>query len=212
MSVVIVIAQGLAVWAVTDFLSGVFHWLEDAYGRPTWPIVGRHVTKPNILHHYVPRAFVTNSWFLSSRLLLAICTAIVAITVALGVFNWMIALAMVLGVNANQVHKWSHRSRRENGPLVTLLQRLQLVQSPAHHQRHHLQGKDSNYCVLTNFLNPVLDGLGFWRGAEWTIQRVFGVARRNDEVMAREVLESDPGIFGEHLEAVRQQVARHGTA
>lgn len=58
----------------------------------------------------------------------------------------------------------------------------------------------------------MLDGLGFWRGAEWTIQRVFGVARRNDEVMAREVLESDPGIFGEHLEAVRQQVARHGTA
>ncbi len=212
MSVIIVIAQGLAVWAVTDFLSGVFHWLEDAYGKPTWPIVGRHVTKPNILHHYVPRAFVTNSWFLSSRLLLAICTAIVAVTLALGVFNWMVALAMVLGVNANQVHKWSHRSRRENGPVVALLQRLRLVQSPAHHQRHHQQGKDSNYCVLTDFLNPVLDGLGFWRGAEWTIRRVFGVARRNDEVMAREVLERDPDFFGEHLEAVRQQVARHGAA
>ncbi len=212
MSVIIVIAQVLAVWALTDFLSGVFHWLEDAYGKPTWPVVGRHVTKPNILHHYVPRAFVTNSWFLSSRLLLAICTGIAAVTVAMGVFNWMIALAMGLGVNANQVHKWSHRSRRENGPLVTLLQRLQFVQSPAHHQRHHLQGKDSNYCVLTNFLNPVLDGLGFWRGAEWLIRRVFGVARRNDEVMAREVLESDPGFFGEHLEAVRQQVARHGAA
>jgi plasmanylethanolamine desaturase len=212
MSVIIVIAQVLAVWALTDFLSGVFHWLEDAYGKPTWPIVGRHVTKPNILHHYVPRAFVTNSWFLSSRLLLAICTAIVAITVALGVFNWMIALAMLLGVNANQVHKWSHRSRRENGPVVTLLQRVHLVQSPAHHQQHHLHGKDSHYCVLTNVLNPVLDGLGFWRGAERVIHRVFGVARRNDEVMAREVLESDPEFFGEHLEAVRQQVARHGAA
>lgn len=212
MSVIIVIAQVLAVWALTDFLSGVFHWLEDAYGKPTWPVVGRHVTKPNILHHYVPRAFVTNSWFMSSRLLLAICTAIIAVTVAFGVFNWMVGLSMALGVNANQIHKWSHRSRRENGPLVTLLQRLRLVQSPAHHQRHHLQGKDSNYCVLTNFLNPVLDGLGFWRGVEWVIYRVFGVRRRNDEVMAREVLANDPGFFAEHLEAVRQQVARHGAA
>ena len=55
-----------------------------------------------------------------------------------------------------------------------------------------------------------LDGLGFWRGAEWIIQRVFGVTRRNDEAMARDVLQSDPGIFGDHLEAVRQQLARRG--
>ena len=66
--------------------------------------------------------------------------------------------------------------------------------------------------MLTDVLNPVLDGLGFWRGAERAIERVFGVARRNDEVMAREVLASDPAFFGEHLEAVRQQVARHGAA
>ena len=212
MSVIVVIAQGLAVWVVTDFLSGVFHWMEDAYGKPSWPVVGRHVTKPNILHHYVPRAFVTNSWFVTSRSLLALCTVIVAITVALGVFNWMVALAMMLGANANQVHKWSHRSRRENGPVVTMLQRLRLIQSPSQHQQHHQHGKDSHYCVLTDFLNPVLDGLGFWRGAERAILRAFGVARRNDEAMAREVLESDPGFFGDHLEAVRQQLARHGTA
>jgi len=40
MSVLIVIAQVVAVWLVTDFLSGVFRWLEDAYGHPSWPIVG----------------------------------------------------------------------------------------------------------------------------------------------------------------------------
>jgi hypothetical protein len=212
MPVIVVIAQVLAVWIITDFLSGVFHWLEDAYGDPAWPIVGRHVTKPNILHHYVPRAFVANSWFVSSRLLLAICTVVVAVTVAAGVFNWLIALSAALAVNANEIHKWSHRSRRENGPVVTMLQRLRLIQSPSHHQQHHQHGKDSHYCVLTEFLNPVLDGLGFWRGAERVIRRVFGVTRRSDEAMAREVLQNDPGFFGDHLEAVRQQVARHGTA
>lgn len=212
MSVLLVIAQVIAVWLVTDFLSGVFHWLEDAYGDPTWPIVGRHVTKPNILHHYAPRAFVTNSWFLSSRLLLAICALITIATLALGVFNWMIALAMVLGVNANQVHKWSHRSRHENGPVVGMLQRLHLIQSPSHHHRHHVQGKDSHYCVLTDFLNPVLDGIGFWRALERLIALVFGAQRRDDATMARAVLQQDPAIFGSHLEAVRQQVARQARA
>jgi hypothetical protein len=66
--------------------------------------------------------------------------------------------------------------------------------------------------VLTDFLNPVLDGLGFWRCAEWVVRRAFGVTRRNDEAMAREVLQNDPGFFGDHLEAVRQQLARHDAA
>lgn len=212
MSVIVVGAQVLTVWVITDFLSGVFHWMEDAYGHPSWPVVGRHVTKPNILHHYVPRAFVANSWFISSRLLLVICAVLLALSLAAGVFNWMIGLSLALGLNANQIHKWSHRSRRENGPVVTMLQRLRLIQSPAHHQRHHQHGKDSHYCVLTDFLNPVLDGLGFWRGAERAIRRVFGVTRRSDEAMAQEVLQDDPGFFGDNLEAVRQQVARHGPA
>ena len=43
---------------------------------------------------------------------------------------------------------------------------------------------------------------------ERLIARVFGVARRDDEAMARAVLADDPAIFGPHLEAVRQQVAR----
>jgi hypothetical protein len=30
--------------------------------------------------------------------------------------------------------------------------------------------------------------------------------------MAREVLQNDPGFFGDHLEAVRQQLARHDAA
>ena len=201
-----VVLQVVGIWLLTDFLSGVFHWLEDAYGNPFWPLFGRHVTKPNILHHYIPRAFVTNSWFLSSRLLLLICTLIVLVTVVLGVFNWMVALAVLIGVNANQVHKWSHRTRQENGPLVTLLQRVRLVQSPSHHHRHHIHGKDSHYCVLTDFLNPILDRARFWRGLEWGIARLFGVRRRDDEAMALDVLAREPGFFGENLALMRRRV------
>lgn len=31
---------------LTDVTSGVFHWWEDAYGDPFWPIIGTHVTRP----------------------------------------------------------------------------------------------------------------------------------------------------------------------
>lgn len=206
MAVTLVAIQAISTWLATDFLSGVFHWLEDCYGNPFWPIVGRHVTKPNILHHYVPRAFVTNSWYLSSRLLLLICVLVAALTLILGVFNWMVALAVLLGVNANQVHKWSHRTRHENGRFIVLLQRARLIQSPSHHHRHHIHGKDSNYCVLTDFLNPVLDRTGFWRGLEWLIERLFGMKRRNDETMALQVLDREPEFFGANLDLVRQRV------
>lgn len=207
MTVAVIVAQVILVWLAVDFLSGVFHWLEDAYGSPFWPVVGRHVTKPNILHHYVPRSFVTNSWYLSSRLLLLICSLLALTALALDVFSWQVALGLLIGVNANQVHKWSHRTRHENGPFVVFLQRARLVQSPSHHHRHHIAGKDSHYCVLTDFLNPVLDGIGFWRGVEWVIFRMTGVRRRNDEAMAEEVLRREPEFYGENTEVIRQRVA-----
>ena len=207
MNVAIVILQAAGVWLLTDFLSGLFHWLEDAYGNPYWPLFGRHVTKPNILHHYIPRAFVTNSWFLSSRLLILICTSVTAVTLAIGAFNWMVAMAVLIGVNANQVHKWSHCTRHENGWLITLLQRVKVIQSPSHHHRHHTLGKDSHYCVLTDFLNPVLDRVRFWRSLEWLIAQTTGVRRRDDETMALDVLAREPEFFEENLSLMRKRVA-----
>jgi ubiquitin-conjugating enzyme E2 variant len=207
MAVAIIIGKIAGVWLTTDFLSGFFHWLEDAYGNAFWPVFGRHVTKPNILHHFIPRAFVTNSWYLSSRLLLLVCSLITISTLAAGAFNWMVALALLLGANANQVHKWSHRTRRENGAVVRFLQRLRLIQSPAHHHRHHTLGKDSHYCVLTDFLNPVLDRISFWTGLEWLIARAFGIQRRNDATAAAEVLRREPEFFGEYVTLIRQRLA-----
>jgi plasmanylethanolamine desaturase len=64
--------------------------------------------------------------------------------------------------------------------LISLLQRARLVQGPAHHARHHTDPKNSHYCVLTNFLNPFLDGVRLWEFLEWLILKVLGVRRRLD--------------------------------
>ena len=163
-----------------DFVSGLLHWLEDAYGREDFPITGRLVTKPNILHHHHPRHFVRNSWWQSSWDLTCLCALIVIAAWIAGLLTWHVWLFAVLGANANQIHKWAHRTPQENGCLISLLQRFRLVQSPRHHARHHTDPKNSHYCVLTDFLNPVLDRLHIWERTERLLSRLFGLSRRID--------------------------------
>ena len=188
----VLLGKLVATWLVTDFISGIVHWLEDSYGHPHMPLVGSYITKPDLLHHYQPRKFVTNSWFSSSDLLLILCSAALLIALALGRLSPMVFVGAVLGVNANQVHKWCHRTPRENGALITALQRLHLVQTPRQHHRHHVGNKDAGYCVLTGFLNPILDGCRFWRVIEWTIFTIFRIRKRNDDELLALVLSEDP--------------------
>jgi plasmanylethanolamine desaturase len=179
-------------WLITDFISGVVHWLEDSYGHPNMPVVGRYITKPDLLHHYQPRKFVSNSWLSSSDLLLVLSSVALLGAVSLGRLGPMVFLGAVLGVNANQIHKWCHRTPRENGALIVLLQRLRLVQTPRQHHQHHVGKKDAAYCVLTGFLNPILDGCRFWRVLEWVVFAVFRVRRRDDDELMALVLADDP--------------------
>jgi Lipid desaturase domain len=81
------------------------------------------------------------------------------------------SLTLVLLVNANQVHAWSHTPRYGRPCLVVLLQDFGVLQSSKQHANHHKHDKDTNYCVLTNFVNPILDGLGFWRALEWFLMK-----------------------------------------
>jgi plasmanylethanolamine desaturase len=194
MNAVDLLLKILVTWLAVDFISGLVHWVEDSYGRPSTPFVGRRITKPNLRHHFRPRAFVSNSWYSSSELLLFSCLAALGLAWLLGRLSPMVVVAAVLGANANQVHKWSHRTRGENGPVIAAAQHLGLLQSPAHHQRHHLGAKDSHYCVLTNLLNPVLDGCRFWRGLEFVLGRC-GLRKRDDQALLAQVLRDEPDFL-----------------
>ncbi|HTD65719.1 MAG TPA: fatty acid desaturase CarF family protein [Candidatus Limnocylindria bacterium] len=165
---------------VADFVSGFFHWLEDAYGREDFPIIGRLVTKPNILHHHNPRHFTRNSWWQSSWDLACLCALIAIVAWLSGHMSWHVLVFAFLGANANQIHKWAHRTPQENGRLVRWLQRCRLVQTPRHHAHHHTDPKSSHYCVLTDFLNPILDRLRVWTFLECIIWLLFGIRRRTD--------------------------------
>jgi plasmanylethanolamine desaturase len=46
--------------------------------------------------------------------------------------------------------------------------------------RHYSGQKNSHYCAVTNFLNPILEALEFWSLAGRFNARVFGLKRRAD--------------------------------
>ncbi len=172
--------QFVATVLAADLVAGFVHWLEDTYGREDTPIWGSLVTRHNIIHHHMPRYFVTKSWLQSSWGLFLLATLVVLGAWGFGVLTWHVWLFAILGANANQIHKWAHQTPSENGRLIGLLQRCRLIQSPEHHARHHTDPKASHYCVITEFLNPILDGARVWDGLEWLVWRLTGVRRRSD--------------------------------
>ena len=82
--------------------------------------------------------------------------------------------------NANEFHKWEHRTRKENGHVISFLQDIHLLQTSKHHALHHTDPKNSHYCTITNVLNPVLDRIHFWDGLERILAKTIGLHRQPD--------------------------------
>ena len=174
------ILQALGVILLADFVAGLAHWLEDAYGSEATPVVGPLMIKPNIIHHHYPRLFTKNNWWQSSWDLLALGVVILGLAAWLGYFNWQVVLFVVISVNANQVHKWSHMTRAEVGPVVAFLQDIRVLQTPRHHALHHTDPKNTYYCPVTNLVNPLLEAVDFWGQLEALIEAITGITHRHD--------------------------------
>lgn len=121
-----------------------------------------------------------NNWWQSSWDLLTFSSVIVFAAWRLNLLTWHVWLFAAISANANQVHKWSHQTQKENGRLITFLQNIRVLQTPQHHAVHHTNPKNVRYCPITNLVNPILDRLRFWDGVEWLLARTIGLKRRPD--------------------------------
>ncbi len=175
-----VLLEALAVLLAVDFLAGVFHWFEDAYAREDTPFIGPLVARTNIIHHHYPRYFTRLTWWQSSWDLLCLNIVILCAAWGLGLLTWEVWLFAAIATNANQIHKWSHRTRQENGRIISFLQNIRVLQTPRHHALHHTNPKECHYCTTTNLLNPLLDRLRFWEALEWLLAHTLGIHRRPD--------------------------------
>ena len=108
--------------ACAELNAGMVHWFEDAYIREDTPLVGHMLGRPNVIHHHYPRHMTRNNWWQSSYDLVLICIGIVTVSWFAGILTWQVWLFAFLSANANEMHKWTHRTREENGPVITFLQ------------------------------------------------------------------------------------------
>lgn len=154
-------------WVAADFLSGVIHWAEDRYANENWPIIGKFVAKPNQLHHAAPFAFLAGSYWHRNWTTIVLAMPFFFISLP---SKW--AFIFLVASQGNEIHAWSHQ--RCNA-IIRTFQATGMLQSPREHGSHHRAPFDVRYCVLSNWLNPILDGIGFWSAIEFAIARIIGV-------------------------------------
>jgi ubiquitin-conjugating enzyme E2 variant len=151
--------------AVADFIAGVFHWWEDRYLTADTPfLLGVLIGGPNKEHHKDPLGLTRGTY--CNRNWTTIVPSMVPMIACLCVPAWRDGwLTFALLSQANEVHAWAH-SKGKCNRFIELLQEIGLVQNAKHHGGHHKAPFEVRYCVMTNWLNPVLDAFGFWRGCE----------------------------------------------
>ena len=91
----------------------------------------------------------------------------------------LVVLFALLVINANQIHKWAHMNSAEV-PRLVRWQKLHVPQTPLHHGQHHAGARTTHYCVISNFLNPLLEKSDVWSRVERMIERVTGVRHRSE--------------------------------
>lgn len=159
----------LACWLAADLIAGFWHWLEDRYFDVTWPLIGKYIAKPNELHHEQPTAFLFQTFW--SRNWTTIVPAAIAFVLC---FPSPVCLVFVFVSQANEIHAWAH-SKGKVSKWVSVLQETGLLQSPLHHGHHHRSPFEVKYCVMSDWLNPLLDHFQVWRALERLIALVFRI-------------------------------------
>lgn len=171
-------AYVVAAWLAADLVTGVVHWWEDRYGDPTWPVVGRLVVEPNIRHHVKPRAFLAGGYWDRNWTTILPAAIVAGACLAAGL-RWC-ALVAAFASQANEIHGWAHQrcSRPIRG-----LQLLGVISSQEGHALHHRAPFATDFCVMTDWLNPILSGVGFWRVLE-AVVGIIGIRPRAERALA----------------------------
>lgn len=163
-----------------DFVSGLVHWAEDTFGTEQTPLLGKWIVIPNVKHHEDPSEFTHKSWLHSSWDLLVATVIIALVCWYFDRLTWHVWLFCILGANANQLHKYAHLPEKSTPFFVLIFVKLRILQSAKNHAFHHTGEKNKAYCVITPYLNPILDSIGFWRFLEKIWVPILGAPRRED--------------------------------
>ncbi|HVY25026.1 MAG TPA: fatty acid desaturase CarF family protein [Polyangiaceae bacterium] len=157
---------------LADFFSGLVHWSADTYGSPTMPIFGGFVR--TFREHHADQVDITRHDFIETNGDVCIFSSpvhFVLLFIVHDSFGLFCVLGVFVGSYANsQIHKWAHQEERPW--LIRVCQSLRIVNSPAHHSRHHSGPHLTHYCITTGWMNGLLDSIGFFRKLEWILLKL----------------------------------------
>ncbi len=176
----IILAQVVALVLLADFTGGLFHWAEDSWGDSDTPLWGPLFVRPNMGHHDRPTDILRVSPWRGAGMLLVTAALLLGLGWALGLWSWQLFLFLALASLNEPAHRWEHTPPARLPRAVLALRRLGLLQTARHHWQHHIAPHASHYCVLTPWLNPLLDRSGFWRGIEALLAPLLGPPRQRD--------------------------------
>ena len=167
--------QLFLLWCAADFITGVIHWWEDTYGNPNWKIIGKYVVEPNLVHHKQPHKLLEGSYW--NRINTSFFAAAVfgAILWSIDLLSWRTIVCLLFCSQGNEVHAMSHRPDKVTNKLIRFLQKTGIFQSKKMHRWHHKAPYETNFCVMSDFCNPILNKINFWEKVELLILKVLKI-------------------------------------
>lgn len=164
-----------------DFMVGLFHWLEDTYipYDHDMPEYLKQIALDNEMHHYFPRGITAFSYWehmevtLPLTLVLILAVYVVAPDHVKGNIPFYLTLG-IISAASNIIHRYTHERDHERHPFITSMYNMGILCSREQHQIHHQVG-NVKYCLITPYLNHVLDTINFWRSLEDIISGVTGI-------------------------------------
>lgn len=163
----------LLAWLLADFIAGVVHWAQDKLLDVETAFDFLNTFKEdNDLHHAKPAAMLKLSAWENMR-----GSALFAWPLSFALYFTNAPTVLWLGVFfsafGNAIHRFAHVPNPRW--LIRGLQEIGFFCSFEHHMPHHVdanglvtkENSTRRYCVMSAWLNPLLDGVGFWRGLNW---------------------------------------------
>jgi ubiquitin-conjugating enzyme E2 variant len=173
-----IVLEILGAWLLADFGSGIVHWAQDRLLNETSRFKFLNSIKDdNDLHHHRPGAMIQLTMWenINTTAPFTIPLSIILFAVGCPLVIW---LAVFFASFANIIHRWAHIPLRSTNLVIKSMQATGLFISFEHHLRHHFnshglvrkEDTTGKYCPMTNWLNPILDGVGFF----YLLERLVG--------------------------------------
>lgn len=164
--------QGILGLLLGDVLVATGHWFEDQYFDQHTPYIGT-IGRYNVFHHYLPFAMTSYSGMDQIKATLPLTMVGVALLWCLAPgfvarYPVLVATTAVVTVMSNFIHSIQHERPYRQPRWFTTLASIGLLESSAHHKRHH-DNPQHRYGVVLGFMNPVYDGIGLWRFLEMVV-------------------------------------------